>query len=77
MVSMENITIQFDKQSGKWVGFIGDKPVFSSTSKYYVKQELSKMTPSFKAPKVDEFGINKRFDFVSKIVGMVASKTTA
>ena len=77
MVCMENMTIEFDKQSGKWVGFIGDKPVFSSTSKYYVKQKLSKITPSFKAAKADEFGINKRFDFVSKIVGMVAAKTTA
>lgn len=77
MVCMENMTIEFDKQSGKWVGFIGDKPVFSSTSKYYVKQKLSKITPSFKAAKADEFGINKRFDFVSKIVGMVATKTTA
>ena len=70
--------IEFDKTSGRWVGFIDDKAVFSSTSKYYVKQKLAKMSPKFvEAAKPSEFSINERFDFVGKIVKMVAAKTTA
>jgi hypothetical protein len=70
--------IEFDKTSGRWVGFIDDKAVFSSTSKYYVKQKLQRMSPKFvEAAKPSEFSINERFDFVGKIVKMVASKTTA
>lgn len=70
--------IEFDKTSGKWVGFIDGKAVFASASKYYVKQKLSKMNPKFaETAKPSEFSINERFDFVEKIVGMVASKTTA
>lgn len=71
------MTIEFDKESGKWVGFIDGKAVFASTSKYYVKQKLSKITTNLKPPKADDFGINKRFEFVDKIVKMVASKATA
>ncbi len=70
--------IEFDKTSGRWVGFIDDKAVFSSTSKYYVKQKLQRMNPKFvEAAKPSEFSINERFDFVGKIVKMVAAKTTA
>jgi len=70
--------IEFDKTSGRWVGFIDGKAVFSSTSKYYVKQKLQRMNPKFvEAAKPSEFSINERFDFVGKIVKMVASKTTA
>ena len=70
--------IQFDKSSGKWVGFVDGKAVFSSTSKYYVKQKLGKTTPAFQhVAKVSEVDINKRFEYVAKIVKMVATKTTA
>ena len=70
--------IQYDKSSGKWVGFVDGKAVFSSTSKYYVKQKLGKTTPAFQhAVKVSEVDINKRFEYVAKIVKMVATKTTA
>lgn len=71
--------VRFDSNSGKWVGFLDGKAVFSSASKYYVRQKLKNMTTvSFHAPiqpKLDEFGINKRFSFVENIVDMVASKT--
>lgn len=70
--------IEFDKTSGKWVGYVDGKPVFSSVSKYYVKQKLSQQSPKFVATaKPSEFSINERFDFVEKIVKMVAQKTTA
>ena len=68
--------IEFDKGSGRWVGFVDGKAVFSSTSKYYVKQKLMAMPTKFVAPKPSEFSINERFDFVGKIVKMVAEKTT-
>jgi len=68
--------IEFDKGSGRWVGFVDGKAVFSSTSKYYVKQKLMAMPTKFVAPKPSEFSINERFDFVGKIVKMVATKTT-
>ena len=70
--------IQFDKSTGKWVGFVDGKAVFSSTSKYYVKQKLQKVSPAFiPETKVSDVDINKRFDYVAKIVKMVATKTTA
>lgn len=70
--------IQFDKSTGKWVGFVDGKAVFSSTSKYYVKQKLQKTSPAFiPDAKVSDVDINKRFDYVAKIVKMVATKTTA
>jgi len=69
--------IQFDKSTGKWVGYVDGKAVFSSTSKYYVKQKLQKTTPAFMPqPKEQEFGINERFQFVDKIVKMVAKRAT-
>ena len=69
--------IEFDKGSGRWVGFVDGKAVFSSTSKYYVKQKLMAQSTKFvAAPKPSEFSINERFDFVGKIVKMVATKTT-
>lgn len=69
--------IEFDKTSGKWVGLVDGKAVFSSASKYYVKQKLEKMSVKFVAAKPSEFTIDERFGFVSKIVGLVAAKTTA
>ena len=70
--------IQFDKSTGKWVGYVDGKAVFSSTSKYYVKQKLQKVSPAFiPETKVSDVDINKRFEYVAKIVKMVATKTTA
>ena len=70
--------IEFNKATNKFDGIVDGKVVFSSSSKYYVKQKLSKVSPKFiPAIKEDKFGINKRFEFVTKIVNLVASKTTA
>lgn len=67
-----------DKVSGKFVGYVNGKAVFSAATKYYVQQKLKAITETrFQEPKIDEFGINKRFDFVTKMVGMVASKKVA
>ena len=70
--------IEYNKATGKWDGIVDGKVQFSSASKYYVKQKLGKPAAKFVADaKPSEFSINERFDFVSKIVTMVASKTTA
>lgn len=67
-----------DKVSGKYVGMVDGKAVFSAATKYYVQQKLKAMTSIARIePKVDEFGINKRFDFVAKMVNMVATKKVA
>ena len=71
--------IEFNKTTGKWeaVGEDG-KVIFASASKYYVKQKIGKAPTNFvESLKKSDFSINERFDFVSKIVKMVASKTTA
>lgn len=72
------ISIEFDKTSGRWVAVDGDKVLFSSASKYYLQKKMREMSPKFVPDtKPSEFSINERFDFVGKIVKMVATKTTA
>ena len=71
--------IEFNKTTGKWEAIDENgKVLFSSSSKYYVKQKIGKVPTKFvEAAKKSEFSITERFDFVGKIVKMVASKTTA
>ena len=76
------IHIEFDKASGKYVGSFNGKVIVKSANEYYVKRKmysLEQPKQAYAAPnavaKVDEFGINKRFEFVTKMVNMVASKT--
>jgi hypothetical protein len=71
--------IEFDKVSRKYVGSFNGKVVVKSTNQYYVKRKMASyteaVTPFAPTPKrADEFGINKRFEFLNKMVGMVASK---
>ncbi|NBW56540.1 hypothetical protein EBR43_01905 [bacterium] len=71
--------IEFDKVSRKYVGSFNGKVVVKSTNQYYVKRKMASYTEAVTAfvptPKCsDEFGINKRFEFLNKMVGMVASK---
>lgn len=71
--------IEFNKTTGKWEAIDENgKVLFSSSSKYYVKQKIGKVPTKYvEAAKKSDFSINERFDFVGKIVKMVASKTTA
>lgn len=71
--------IEFNKTTAKWEAIDENgKVLFSSASKYYVKQKIGKVPTKYvEAAKKSDFSINERFDFVSKIVKMVASKTTA
>ena len=71
--------IEFNKTTGKWEAIDeSGKVLFASSSKYYVKQKMGKVPTKFvESVKKSDFTINERFDFVGKIVKMVASKTTA
>jgi hypothetical protein len=71
--------IEFNSKTGKWEARDDSgKLMMASSSKYYLKQKLGKPAAKFVAEqKPSEFSINERFDFVGKIVTMVASKTTA
>jgi len=72
------IEVVKDKNTGKFVGYMNGKPVFSAATKYYVQQKLKTMTfYRTSTPKIDEFGINQRFDFVAKMVNMVATGKAA
>ena len=51
-------------------GVVLARAATKSAAKYHGRKKLEVMP----APKVQEFGINKRFDFVDKLVSMVATK---
>jgi len=76
-----NVTVAFDAGSKKWVGSINGQPVVRSIGKRYVERKLEEMAgepvdfaaSAVKlAEKQERFGINARFGFVEKLVGMVA-----
>lgn len=78
---MMTARISFDKASGKFVGFMGAKKVVSSKYKSAVEKRLADLggnvdfeAAEAQAAKRDaKFGINTRFEFVEKLVNMVAA----
>jgi len=77
-----NVSISFDSASGKFVGSLNGKVVVRSVGKAYVERRLEEMAGSkidFEATAVknetkkEKFGINARFNFVEKLVSMVAT----
>ena len=83
---MTKVTISFDKASGKYNCNI-DGNTFKTSKKDYIEYMYKKVTGEKKtydeivqtqAPKQSEkFGINERFEFVEKLVTMVASGVQA
>lgn len=78
-----NVSISFDKSSGKYTCDI-DGNKFSTSKKDYVEHMYRKITgikksydeivgAEVKESKADRFGINDRFNFVQKLVNMVAT----
>lgn len=73
--------ISFDKASGKYVGFMGNKKVVTSKYKTAVEKRIAELggnvdfeAAEAQAAKRDaKFGINTRFEFVEKLVNMVAA----
>lgn len=73
------------KHGNKFIGMINGREIVRSTSEYYVKRRLSQAIEGVtESPastmaamaQADETPINKRFDFVSQLVTMVAKGAT-
>ena len=75
------VNVSFDKMSGKYVGSVNGKVVVRSKYKDAVERRLSEngYTVDFEAQEKAsaerdaKFGINTRFNFVEKLVNMVAA----
>lgn len=70
------------KQVGnKFIGMVNGQAVVKSASMYYVQRKMNEYgeqtnDSASAIPQEDRFGINERFNFVSKLVKMVAKGTT-
>ena len=77
------VEIKFNKVKSRFEGFVDGKMVSRSKHRSYVERHINNMGLAVDAPqveqqpKIDEFGINKRFDFVDQMVRMVSAKTIA
>jgi hypothetical protein len=80
---MMSVQVTFNASKNRYEGFVNGKKVSHSAHKDYVENKVQMMAGRQSTvqqalqDKRDEFGINKRFDFVKQMVGMVASKTVA
>jgi hypothetical protein len=76
-----NVSVSFDKVSGKFVGSVNGKVVVRSKYKDAVERRISELGGSVDfaaseqaaAARDAKFGINTRFDFVEKLINMVAA----
>ena len=78
------VTVKFNKAKNRFEGFVDGRMVSRSRHESYVRDQIAKLGLTVDGsgavdtePKVDEFGINKRFEFVTQMVTMVAKKTIA
>jgi len=79
------VAVKFNKAKNRFEGFVDGKMVTRSKHEMYVKNVLASMGLEVEEstglvnnqPKIDEFGINKRFEFVQQMVTMVGKKTIA
>ena len=77
------VQIKFNSTKNRFEGFVDGKMVSRSRHESYVKDQLAKLgfvvgtVETNKTKAVSEFGINERFQFVEKMVSMVAKKTIA
>lgn len=71
-------TVNFNAKTGNYEAKVGKRTI-RSYSEAYVRRQLSKMAPALEAAEKaqavqdERFGINTRFEFVEKLVSMVAS----
>ena len=78
-----SVQVTFNASKNRWEGFVNGKKVSHSAHKDYVENKVQMMADRQRVvqtaltKKREEFGINKRFDFVKQMVEMVASKTVA
>ncbi len=79
------VKVTFNKSKNRFEGFVDGKMVSRSRHEAYVHRQIAALGLQVELtsgavntqPKVDEFGINKRFEFVEQMVTMVAKKTIA
>jgi len=66
--------INFNATTGNYEAKVGKRTI-KSFDKKYVERQVKKLAPAMEAAaeKQDRFGINQRFDFVEKLVTMVAT----
>src|SRR6056300_844628 len=75
-------TVNFNAKTGNYEAKVGKRKI-SSFDKKYVERQVAKMAPAMAVAAAVEqkqnerFGINTRFDFVTKLVTMVANKVQA
>jgi len=75
-------TVNFNAKTGNYEAKIGKRKI-TSFDKKYVERQVAKMAPAMavaaavEAKQNERFGINTRFDFVTKLVTMVANKVQA
>ena len=78
-----SVQVTFNASKNRWEGFVNGKKVSHSAHKDYVENKVQMMAgrqatvQQALTKKREEFGINKRFDFVKQMVEMVAGKTVA
>ena len=74
--------VNFNAKTGNYEAKIGKRKI-TSFDKKYVERQVAKMAPAMavaaavEAKQNERFGINTRFDFVTKLVTMVANKVQA
>ena len=75
------VQVLFNESKNRYEGFVNGKKVSHSAHKDYVENKVQMLAgrqatvQQALAKKREEFGINKRFDFVKQMVDMVADKT--
>jgi len=75
------VQVTFNESKNRYEGFVNGKKVSHSAHKDYVENKVQMLAgrqatvQQALAKKREEFGINKRFDFVKQMVDMVANKT--
>ena len=76
-----SVLVTFNQAKNRYEGFVNGKRVSHSAHRDYVENKVNMLAgrqatvQAALQTKRDEFGINKRFDFVKQMVSMVASKT--
>ena len=75
------VQVTFNESKNRYEGFVNGKKVSHSAHRDYVENKVRMMAgrqatvQQALQKKREEFGINKRFDFVKQMVDMVANKT--
>ena len=80
---MATIQIKFNDAKKRWEGMVNGHVKARSAHLDYVQNKMNALgykistenTIKEEVPKIDEFGITKRFEFVKQIVSMVAKKS--